>query len=522
MATMTKNTNGRQRRPALCQSLALLLVLASAAASDNSVWAAGAQEKGERPEAKHLPRLMLSAVVIRYDKLSMTITKSQWQQILEEISALGVKTIVIQHHHFVPKQTNGVPGVELDFLPAQALKAENAAGRNNVATAVGISTVTDHSGKTTAPGSNRPVQADGTKKSTAASIKTQAKEKNAASSDATAHSAEETVDASGIILDYADAHKMNVYMGLWLDINWYANLDVMDQLANNLSRSRDDLGKLKVELTSKKANPKLTATEIKDAESEIAVCERGLETVQHELSEKSEYFAATADGQLAGPCLKMAQTLCKIYGKHESFVGWYLPEEIWDAAFSKETISVLNPLLKFIAQHCREYSAPVKRSFVISPYASHLHYDSVEAITEAQKELLRDTGIDELMLQDSVGGLNLKEDEDIAVRLKKHFTAFSRVATALKMKLWAELETFEQTGKVRQPTTIARFEKQFQYSFPYLDKSEPLYAAFDYLHYFSLTDAKYPYAEERAKLYDDYKREFVDGRFTPATVTAEE
>lgn len=467
---------------------------------------------------------MLSAVMIRYDKLSMTITKDQWHQILQEISALGVQTIIIQYHHFVPRQTSGAPALELDFLPARADLSRSVPGEKLAPISGESKQATLRAGNAIVPASNKSAAKGAIKalSSVASAPSAQSSSRVPPLAGDTAGSAHEKVDASGIILDYADAHKMKVYMGLWQDINWYANLDVMDQLANNLIRSREDLAQLKVDLTSKRSNPKLTASEIKDAEAEIAVCQRGLETVQHELSEKSQYFAPSTQGQLAGPCLAVAEKISKIYGDHESFVGWYLPEEIWDAAFSSETISVLNPLLKFIVENCRRLPSPVKRSFAMSPYASHLHYDSVDAIVAAQKELLKDTGIDELMLQDSIGDLNLKEDEDIAVRLKRHFTAFSKVAAALKMKLWAELETFEQIDHVRKPTNIARFEKQFQYSLPYLDKAEPLYAAYDYLHYFSLTDAQYPYAELREKLYDDYKREFVDGQFTPPASRPEE
>jgi len=427
------------------------------------------------------PRLMLSGAVIRYERATQALTKEQWLHIMDDISSLGIKTIVIQYHHFIPGQRmTAADAVELDFLPRAAAAASSIS----------------------------PTQVP-------AQVSKPDKKLSSAAAKAPDKILEEKIDASGIILDYADAHHMTVYMGLWMDQNWYGALDVLDQLAHNLSRAKYDLVQLQNELTTKNSDTARTPAEIKAADAEIAVCKRGLAAVQEELEEKSLYFAATKNGPLAGPTISLADSLARLYGKHQSFVGWYFPEEIWDAAFSNETISVLNPLLKFISGHCQELSSPLKRSFAMSPYASRLHYDSVDEIVAAQSTLLKDTGVDVLMLQDSVGDLNLKEDEDISVRLKKHFTAFSKVAANLNIRLWAELESFEQVGRVRKPTNIARFKKQFQYSYPYLDKTNPVYVVYDYLHYLSLIDAKMPDADLRAKLYDDYKREFVDSTFTP-------
>jgi hypothetical protein len=473
------------------------------------------------------PKLILSGAVIRYDKYSQNLSAEQWQQILDQISQLKITTLIIQYHHYVPRKaadTHHLP--EFDFLPGQApiIAAPSAKPLSKTESAETKSGESGAAEQKFSPAGSMASPRKGAKPvagGVSASVK--------------ARAAEPSLDATNLILNYADAHHMNVYLGLWMDINWFANLDVMDQLAHNLSVSKADIIKLQEELTSKKSpsagsdssmTPTQSAAEIKDAEAAIAVCKRGLSAVQEELDEKSVYFAAKADGQLAGPSIKMADTLLKLYGKHASFVGWYFPEEIWDAAFSSETIAVLNPLLKFISGHCREISADHPRAFVMSPHASRLHYDSVDAIVKSQTELLKNSGVDILMLQDSIGDLNLKEDDDISVRLKKHFTAFKQVCDDLKIKLWADLESYEQINQQkwdaeRKPTNIARFKKQFQYTYPYLDPADPFYVVFDYLHFFSLLDAKYPEAEARAALYDSYKREFVDGNFSPPPPASE-
>ncbi|MBS2008131.1 MAG: DUF4434 domain-containing protein [Cyanobacteria bacterium SZAS TMP-1] len=446
--------------------------------------------------------LKFTGAIIRYDRLSMDMTRDQWQQVMDNLDSLGIDTIIIHHHHAVPRlNPTGEPVEEFDFIPADGPKV-----------------VVKTADKSVAKTADKPV-------AVASKVKTKVKsptpspapvaEKGEAGRSPVVQ-VKAKFDASAFILDFADAHHMKVYMGLWMDPNWYSNLDVTDQLAHTLNRAKYDLDQLKKELTDKKSDITRTAQEIKDAEAEIAVCERGLTTVKNELEEKSLYFAATKDGEIAGPTMKMADTLAKRYGSHPSFAGWYLPEEIWDAAFSTETISVLNPLLKLLSNYCQSISpSDRERPFAMSPKASRLHYDGVDEIYASHLELLKDTGVDILILEDSIGDLNLKEDDDISVRLKKHFTAFSRVAEALKIPLWAVLETFEQQGTVRKPTNLARLKKQFQYSYPYLDKKSPRFFAYDFLRYMSLPQTKYPNPELRAKLFDDYKRDFVDSAFRP-------
>jgi len=504
--------------------------------------------------AETLP-VKFSGAVIRYDRISIDMTREQWLEVMDDLNSLGIDTIVIHNHYYVPRsgQTYAprVGGVseateELNFLPVQVQTQTQTQTKAKVPLHTQAQTqaqaqtqiqnqVLNRDRNQTAPRSAavaaKPAKLLKAAKSksqnpTSSVVVTRSALKNSAPqaffdrSEAPAKAPPvlitAKVDASGIILDYADAHKMKVYMGLLMDQNWYPNLDVMDQLAHTLNRSKFDLDQLKSELTDKKGDTTRTATEIKDAEVEIAVCERGLITVQNELEEKSLYFTTDKNSQLAGPCMRLADTIEKRYGQHPSFAGWYLPEEIWDAAFSTETIAVLNPLIKRLSTYCQSISpADRERPFAMTPKASRLHYDSVDQIYKSHLELLKDTGVDVLLLEDSVGDLNLKEDDDIAVRVKKHFTAFSRVAAELKIPLWAGLETFELQGNVRKPTDVSRLKKQFQYTSVYLDKHNPRFFAYDYLRYMSLPVTKYPNPEQRGRLFDEYKRDFVDSPFIP-------
>ena|GEM_PF-3028960 len=485
-------------------------------------------------------RLKFTGAVIRYDRVSIDMTKEQWLQVLENLNSLGIETIIIHNHHYLPRLSpTGETVEELNFLPVpMAGLTSGATVAKNVVSKTAEAKTTKVTSTKAASAVVASAKGTSTKVTSAKAISTKGKlSRNVVRTPATRSArvieridrsdrseaaakppvlVNAKVDASGIILDYADAHKMKVYMGLWMDQNWYPNLDVMDQLAHTLNRSKFDLEQLKQEMTDKKGDTTRTAAEIKDAESEIAVCERGLITVQNELEENSLYFAANKDGQLAGPCMRLADSIEKLYGSHPSFAGWYLPEEIWDAAFSEETIAVLNPLIKLLSTYCQSISpSDRERPFAMTPKASRLHYDSEEEIYRSHLELLKGTGVDVLMLEDSVGDLNLKEDDDISVRVKKHFTAFSRVAADLKIPLWACLETFEQQGTVRKPTNISRLKKQFQYTSVYLDKKNQQFFAYDYLRYLSLPVTKYPNPEMRGKLFDEYKRDFIDSPFIP-------
>jgi hypothetical protein len=215
------------------------------------------------------------------------------------------------------------------------------------------------------------------------------------------------------ILTYADKHQMKVYIGLWEDKKFgyiHINEEYLfgPRPPNNPNDPRDAVGHNK----------------------------------------------------------QIAQEVWPLYREHASFVGWYIPQEIWnipERAYTgnKPTTELLNRFFREITQYCKITLASNKE-VAISPFFStakaQWNTEKPSDITPNYIKILDNSGIDILMLQDRVGVNGLDKKLDV------YFQAFRDAVDSINGKrnqpaiqFWVNLENFEGD----QPAKIERIKKQF-------------------------------------------------------------
>lgn len=245
-------------------------------------------------------------------------------------------------------------------------------------------------------------------------------------------------DPTAVILDYADRHDMEVYVGLSSDEGWW----------------------------------------------------------------KQATDAAYLDGA-ARACLRLADEAWRRYGKHRSFAGWYLPQELWDASLDDGQIARLRGFFRRVSDGCKRLSGP--RPVAIAPFFSGI--SKPEVVERVYGALLEGSGIDIVMPQDGVGARGW--DDQVESRVVPYFRAFRGACLRAGAAMWSDLESFRRadTGRGFQPTTAERVSRQITAEAPFVER----FVTFDFFHYMS------PHrGEAQKRLYDDYVARFVDRAFEPA------
>jgi hypothetical protein len=324
-------------------------------------------------------------------------------------------------------------------------------------------------------------------------------------------------DPTDAILNYADGHGMNVYVGLWMQ----------DLPFGTVVGSSEDLDKY-----------------LNDA------------------ARKS-----TATAELAW----------NLYHRHPSFRGWYIAYELWNFPFRSDAgrgkkQEMLRQFLSSVAAKCDELNGRkeadgkgVDRPVAVSAFFNPWFDQSMAGppvTTDTFKSVLTGSGIDMLILQDSVGakclGGEVLDDDKPAEReeikrriMPEYLRAFYEAAKAAgtpshPVQLWDDVEAYEtvsgrcptpkqfdqpEASLPFKPSNITRLKWQFDVATldpmtgqPYVDfeTDQPIqlfdrFVVFDSFHYMNTvipqgygTDAANT-QQLRTALFNDYKREFVDG-----------
>lgn len=320
-------------------------------------------------------------------------------------------------------------------------------------------------------------------------------------------------DPTDAILTYADSHGMNVYVGLWMQ----------ELRFETVAGSSADLDNFLKDATRK----------------------------------------STAAAELAW----------NLYHRHPSFRGWYIAYELWNFPFRfdkdrDKKQGMLRQFLVSVAAKCDELNGrkeadgkgvdrPVAVSAFFNPW-----FDQPSAgppvTTDTFKSVLTGSGLDTLILQDSVGAKCLggevlddgkpAEREEIKRRLMpEYLRAFYEAAKAAgtpshPVQLWDDVEAYEtvsgrcpsdrpEASQPFKPSNITRLKWQFDVATmdpmtgqPYVDfeTDQPIqlfdrFVVFDSFHYMNTvipqgfgTDAANT-QQLRTALFNDYKREFIDG-----------
>jgi hypothetical protein len=328
-------------------------------------------------------------------------------------------------------------------------------------------------------------------------------------------------DPTKIILDYADRHGMQIYMGLWMgDVSWPIVFNSTPEALDAFLRG------------------------------------------------------ASANSVAA------ADLAWNLYHNHASFKGWYIAYELWNFPFGDHTpasqakAQSFKDFLATVAGKCRELNARKEvdgqardRSVAVSAFFNPWFDEGMagpQVTRELFTSLLVDSGIDTLILQDSVAAKCLWSEvldttqENMRGRIRKivvpnYFRAFYEAVNgastgARTIKMWDDIEAYEtvsnrcptdrpEANRPFRPTNIERLKFQFalatldpQSDKPYADPQTGQSVAFfdkivvfDTYHYLNTvvpdgfgTDPDNT-QRLRTALFTDYKREFIDRRSQPSS-----
>lgn len=221
-------------------------------------------------------------------------------------------------------------------------------------------------------------------------------------------------------------------------------------------------------------------------------------------------------------CKRVAKIAWKKYGKHSSFVGWYIPQEIWNIKWKPEQIIKMRKLYRQISDNAKKLDQN-KKPVAISPYFDPNNNDGDDPNPEeTYKSLLKDSGIDLLMLQDGVGANCLETKDQINSAVKHYFQQFHNATKAAGIRFWANLESFKtvsggclddfQTAEILEPTNFNRFSAQIEAASMNSSDGAPMFENFVTFDFFEFMSPIHPgkTLAARNQLYNDYKQNFVD------------
>lgn len=198
-------------------------------------------------------------------------------------------------------------------------------------------------------------------------------------------------------------------------------------------------------------------------------------------------------------------------GRHRSFAGWYIPYEPWTASYQPAEIARLRSFLQQIHAACLRISGEMP--LAISPFISAQRAPPCQ-VEQNYRQILDQSGLDLLLLQDSVGAQQW--ETGIRQHVAPYFQAFRAACDATGVRLWANLESFRLTTTGFVPCDAARLRKQLDATSPFVDQ----FVTFDYLHYMNpvvfLSGWDAGRRSQMQQLYSDYKAVFVTDDYAPA------
>lgn len=214
-------------------------------------------------------------------------------------------------------------------------------------------------------------------------------------------------------------------------------------------------------------------------------------------------------GRSAAESFRVADEAWRRYGRHPSFAGWYLPQELRDANYGPDQISELRDFLGRLGDYCRSLSGgkPVATAPAL------LGIIAPDQFGRAYTTLLAGSRIDIVILQDGVGARDW--GEDVECWTVPYFHAMHDACLVAGAELWSDLEIFRkgESSSGRIPATIARIRTQLAAESPFVKT----FVMFDFFHYMSPARG-----DAQKRLYDDYVRELVTPGGAPRPPAAAE
>ncbi|MCO1601879.1 DUF4434 domain-containing protein [Desulfosporosinus nitroreducens] len=186
-----------------------------------------------------------------------------------------------------------------------------------------------------------------------------------------------------------------------------------------------------------------------------------------------------------------------MYGGHRALTGWYIPYEFHPlTALSFVQQAELNRFFQKIAGTIKVYS---KKNIMIAPfYKAQLTWNiTLASWSYFVHHILKDTGIDILALQDSIGaGFNTLE------HLDEIYAYTKKAADEIGMILFAITETFEVNATEYLPAQQSRIREQLSIESAHVSG----FVAFSADHYQNGNELT------QVTGYEDYYRYYLDHR----------
>lgn len=187
------------------------------------------------------------------------------------------------------------------------------------------------------------------------------------------------------------------------------------------------------------------------------------------------------------------EELAELYAHHESFYGWYFPDETCIILrFSKDFMKYVN----LCSAQCHSLT-PDKKT-LIAPFGTNL-----ALANDGYVRRLAEMDVDFIAYQDEVGVRKtpVKRTEKIFEKLRKAHDKAGRA------QLWADIELFDFEGVVYNsaliPASFDRIKKQLENAAPYCDKI----LSYQYLGIMNPENSlSFAGHENSVKLYDEYKQ----------------
>jgi hypothetical protein len=168
--------------------------------------------------------------------------------------------------------------------------------------------------------------------------------------------------------------------------------------------------------------------------------------------------------------MTLADEIWKRYGSHQSFAGWYLPQEMWEGPFTEAQVALARRFFRRLSGHCKSLSGSAPKPVAISPF--HKARATPAEVEKLYRDFLRDAGVDILMLQDGVGAKGW--DDEIEEKVVPYFGAFGRACRANHVEFWANIECFKLVGRTSSgvkelaPADAERLDRQMAAAAPKL------------------------------------------------------
>jgi hypothetical protein len=180
---------------------------------------------------------------------------------------------------------------------------------------------------------------------------------------------------------------------------------------------------------------------------------------------------------------ELARKLWPLYRRHESFKGWYVPNEPWNIpskamAGDKLKTKLVRDFFKSISEFCKKDLRSGKKVAAAAYFEPKIeaHTTTPEDTAESYKVILDGSGLDILMLQDGVGVRGWDQ-------LKEFFRAYRAAVEHVndkrphsqKLLFWSDLENFAGQAVA----DVGRIRRQLNEEREFVSK----FVTFDYYHY---------------------------------------